>query len=111
MTTARWGVTETARTADELLAHSEWLHQLARALVGDAAAPDVVQDTFEVALTRPPKREGPLRPWLGGVARNLARMTTRGRIRRERREDRAVTKAAIGVGAPLAARPVARLAR
>jgi RNA polymerase sigma factor (sigma-70 family) len=75
-----------APTADELLAHTEWLTRLARALVGDAAAGDVVQDTYEVALAKPPRREGPLRPWLGGVARNVARMATRGRVRRERRE-------------------------
>ena len=75
-----------APSADELLAHTEWLTRLARALVGDAAADDVVQETYEVALTRPPKREGPVRPWLGGVARNVAKMATRGRLRREARE-------------------------
>ena len=78
-----------APTADELLAHTEWLTRLARALVGDSAAGDVVQETYEVALAKPPKHEGPIRPWLGGVARNIARMTTRGRVRRERREDAA----------------------
>src|SRR5690606_4370555 len=67
-------------------AHTEWLTRLARALVGDAAAGDVVQDTYEVALARPPKHDGPIRPWLGGVARNIARMATRSRVRREQRE-------------------------
>jgi len=80
-------------TSDELLAHSEWLHRLARALVGDAAAPDVVQDTYQIALTRPPRRDGALRPWLGGVARNVARMATRGRVRREQREQRVAIEA------------------
>jgi RNA polymerase sigma factor (sigma-70 family) len=75
-----------APTAEELLAHTEWLTRLARALVGDRAADDVVQETYEVALAKPPEREGPLRPWLGGVARNIARMAVRGRARRERRE-------------------------
>ncbi len=90
-------------SADELLAHGDWLLQLARALVGDAAAEDVVQQTYEVALAKPPNRDGPLRPWLGGVARNLARMTTRGRVRRERREQREVveeTTAALAVPTP-----------
>ncbi len=76
---------ESAPTAEELLAHTEWLTRLARALVGDAAD-DVVQDTYEAALANRTKREGPLRPWLGGVARNMARMAARGRVRRERRE-------------------------
>ncbi|MDB4954676.1 MAG: hypothetical protein JWO36_2245 [Myxococcales bacterium] len=77
---------DSAPTAEELLAHTEWLMRLARALVGDAAAGDVVQDTYEAALAKPSNREGPLRPWLGGVARNVARMAARGRMRRERRE-------------------------
>ncbi len=83
-----------APSTDQLLAHTDWLLALSRALVGDAAAADVVQQTYEVALTKPPKREGPVRPWLGGVARNLARMTVRGRTRQARREE-----AAIDVGA------------
>ena len=84
---ARWGcMASSAPTAEQLLAQTEWLTRLARALVGDAAADDVVQETYAVALAKPPKREGPLRPWLGGVARNVARMAARGRTRRERRE-------------------------
>lgn len=75
-----------APSADALLAHTDWLLQLARALVGDASADDVVQDTLEVALTRPPKKDGPIRPWLAGVARNLAKMSRRGGARREKRE-------------------------
>ncbi len=77
---------DSAPTAEELLAHTEWLTRLARALVGDATAGDVVQDTYEVALAGSSNRQGPLRPWLGGVARNVARMAARGRTRRERRE-------------------------
>lgn len=89
-----------APSPSELLAHSDWLHRLASALVGDAAADDVVQGTYEVALAQPPKREGPLRPWLGGVARNVARMAARGRIRRERREDAAASAVASEVPSP-----------
>jgi RNA polymerase sigma factor (sigma-70 family) len=75
-----------APSPEQLLAHAEWLARLACAFVGDAAALDVVQGTYEIALSNPPRREGPLRPWLGGVARNIARMTRRSRVRRERRE-------------------------
>ncbi|MBV8762687.1 MAG: sigma-70 family RNA polymerase sigma factor [Deltaproteobacteria bacterium] len=77
---------DSAPTAEDLLAHSEWLTRLARALVGDGDAGDVVQETYEVALGKGRGREGSLRPWLGGVARNVARMGVRGRVRRERRE-------------------------
>ena len=77
---------DSAPSAEELLQHTEWLTRLARALVGDAASGDVVQDTYEAVLTKTSSRRGPLRPWLGGVARNVARMTARGTSRRERRE-------------------------
>lgn len=77
---------DTAPTTEELLQHTEWLTRLARALVGDAASADVVQETYEAALAKSSTRKGPLRPWLGGVARNVARMAVRGRVRRERRE-------------------------
>ncbi|MEO8700671.1 MAG: sigma-70 family RNA polymerase sigma factor [Kofleriaceae bacterium] len=80
---------ESAPSADELLQHTDWLLQLARVLVGDANADDVVQETYEVAIAKPPKHAGPLRPWLGGVARNVARMATRGRVRRQHREEAA----------------------
>lgn len=78
--------TPAAPSPQQLLMHTEWLARLASALVGDAAALDIVQDTYEIALTKPPGREGPLRPWLGGVARNIAWVTKRSRLRRERRE-------------------------
>lgn len=79
-------IAPSAPSPEQLLAYTEWLARLARALVGDAAALDVVQDTYEIALSKPPRREGPLQPWLGGVARNIARMTRRSRARREHRE-------------------------
>ncbi|MDQ3299659.1 MAG: RNA polymerase sigma factor, partial [Myxococcota bacterium] len=84
-----------APSAEDLVAHTDWLMGLARALVGEAAAGDVVQETYVVALTKPPQRDGALRPWLGGVARNVARMATRGRVRRERREVAAVVAAEV----------------
>jgi RNA polymerase sigma-70 factor (ECF subfamily) len=82
-----------APTADELLEHADWLHRLARALVGDANADDIVQETFAAAVTKPPAEAGALRPWLGGVARNLAKMSLRGRKRRTAHEDRAAIEA------------------
>jgi RNA polymerase sigma-70 factor (ECF subfamily) len=90
-------------SADDLLAHTDWLQSLARALVGDAAD-DVVQETFEVALTRPPQKAGPLRPWLGGVARNIAKMRTRARVRREAREQAVPVTAEVPTPEELVAR-------
>ena len=76
-------------STEELLEHAEWLRRLALALVGDPDdASDLTQEAFEVALTRPPKHAGPLRPWLGGVVRNLARMRRRSAGRRRDREQR-----------------------
>lgn len=67
--------------------HAEWTRRLALALVGDPDdASDLTQDAFEVALTQPPAKAGPLRPWLGGVVRNLARMRRRSAGRRRARE-------------------------
>jgi RNA polymerase sigma-70 factor (ECF subfamily) len=77
-------------TPEELLAYADWVGRLARALVKSSAeAEDLAQDAFEVALTRSPRREGPLRPWLGGILRNLARKRARTSVRRARRETRA----------------------
>ncbi len=73
---------------EELLVHADWLRKLAYALVSDPDdAGDLVQDTMVAALSKPPSRPGPLRPWLAGVARNLARMQFRSTSRRSRRED------------------------
>ncbi|MCZ6596925.1 MAG: sigma-70 family RNA polymerase sigma factor, partial [Planctomycetota bacterium] len=70
-----------ART-DELLAEAGWIRSLARSLAGDSArAADLEQETWRVALERPPRvdrgsaghgRSG-LRGWLASVARSLAR--------------------------------------
>ncbi len=76
-----------AVSLEELLEHAEWIRRLALALVGDPDdASDLTQEAFEVALTRPPTKPGPLRPWLGGVVRNLARMRRRSAGRRRERE-------------------------
>ncbi|MEO6772689.1 MAG: sigma-70 family RNA polymerase sigma factor, partial [Kofleriaceae bacterium] len=77
---------ETADLA-ALLAHADWLRDLARKLVGGAAADDAVQDTFVAALRSPPDPELPARPWLARVLQNASRMAHRGASRRARRED------------------------
>src|SRR5439155_16466360 len=77
---------------DELLAHVDWMRRLARALVHDAAeAEDLAQEGVQAALARPPLADRPVRPWLAGVLRKLARLRARGRGRRVRREAAAET--------------------
>ncbi len=74
------------QSSSELLQHERYLRVLARRLVGDdAAADDLVQETWVVGLERAPDR-GALRPWLAGVVRNLARNRTRAEARRRVRE-------------------------
>jgi DNA-directed RNA polymerase specialized sigma24 family protein len=72
---------------EELLTHAAWLRRLARALAGEGpGAEDAVQDTYLAALTTPPARDRPLRPWLATVVRNFLRRQHRTQSRRERRE-------------------------
>ncbi|MFN0244905.1 MAG: sigma-70 family RNA polymerase sigma factor [Planctomycetota bacterium] len=72
---------------EELLAHASWLRRLAASLVRDnAAADDLVQDTWMAALEHPPHGDAPVRPWLARIARNLALNRRRGDARRADRE-------------------------
>jgi RNA polymerase sigma-70 factor (ECF subfamily) len=80
----------TPHSLPELLQHAQWTRQLARGLVGsDAAADDVLQDTWLAALRRPPDPGQPLRPWLATVVRNKVFNRSRERARRDAREARA----------------------
>ncbi len=81
------GSTTPGLDVGELLEHAEWLKRLAVHLVRDPDdADDLAQMAMEEALVSPPKQAGPLRPWLGGVVRNLARMHWRSTTRRRSRE-------------------------
>src|SRR4051812_39892834 len=80
----------TAISQGDILQHAAWVRRLALALVRNPDdADEVAQETWTAALSRPPREAGPLRPWLGGVARNLARMRARSSGRRARREESA----------------------
>ncbi|HTF90237.1 MAG TPA: sigma-70 family RNA polymerase sigma factor [Planctomycetota bacterium] len=74
-------------TIEELLEHSAWVRGLARQLVSDAAtADDTVQNAWVAALSKPPLRGVPVRPWLARVVHNAVRMGVRTEQRRTQRE-------------------------
>lgn len=74
-------------TPEALLAETDWMRRLARALVRDAdAADELVQETVLAALRAKPDLDRGLRPWLGRVLRNVARQRTRSSARRTARE-------------------------
>jgi RNA polymerase sigma factor (sigma-70 family) len=58
---------------DALLAHSGWVHALARSLVADSStADDVEQQAWLTALERPPSHDRNLRSWWAAVVRSAA---------------------------------------
>ena len=71
-----------------LTAQSTWLRRLAHHLVHDRAlADDAAQDVLVEAIARPPRQEGPERPWLVAVLRNVIRKHLRSARRRLAREE------------------------
>lgn len=78
----------------QLTAEMAWVRRLARALVRGHDAEDLAQDAWLVAAERPPAEDRPLRPWLGRMTVNLARMRGRSRQRREVRESKVPEPAA-----------------
>ena len=70
----------------QLSENRRWLRGLARSLVGENNADDLVQDVMEVALRKPPEVDRPIRPWLRRVLGNAARMGWRGGKRQQERD-------------------------
>lgn len=65
----------------------QWVHALARRLIGDEhLAADVAQETCVAALHSPPRETGHLRAWLATVMRNVLRQEHRSSARRRERE-------------------------
>jgi RNA polymerase sigma-70 factor (ECF subfamily) len=80
----------------ELEQHRALLLRLARELVrGEAAAEDLVQESFLRALERPPRSRAALRAWLAAVLRRLASNRGRSRRRADARERRAARPEAV----------------
>jgi len=70
--------------------HYAWLQRLAHRLLRDASlADDAVQDTWMVALEKPPGKGTPLRPWLAAVLRRRVLNTWRSSERRATHESAA----------------------
>jgi RNA polymerase sigma factor (sigma-70 family) len=77
---------------EDLLAHARWLRRLARHLGHPGHdVEDAVQETWLAALRAPPRRDGPIRPWLAEVLRNFVRTATRAGSARRKREVRAAS--------------------
>jgi RNA polymerase sigma-70 factor (ECF subfamily) len=74
-------------SVDQLAREHKWLRGVARTLVHDLDdAEDLVQEAWVAAWRSPPPGDRPLRAWLRGVVRNLARMKARSERRRQDRE-------------------------
>jgi RNA polymerase sigma-70 factor (ECF subfamily) len=69
---------------EALRANEAWLRPLVRALVDDATADDVLQDTWLQAWRNPPRSARAGRGWLATVATNFARSRRRDAVRRQR---------------------------
>lgn len=89
-------------TVECLLREGAALRALGRRLLDDAAADDLVQDTYVAAL-RGRAPQGAIGAWLGGIARRLALLQRRGEARRRAREvlaaQEAVAPAAVDAAA------------
>lgn len=85
--------------ADDIALHSAWMRRLARAVAGDAAADDVVQDAW-VKLDGRRERPG----YLAAIVRSLARRRQRAERRRARREQQSAPAEALPSAADVAAR-------
>jgi RNA polymerase sigma-70 factor (ECF subfamily) len=82
---------------ESLLEHDAFLRAMARRLLGDdAAADDIVQDAWVVALKSAKRPEEVRAGWLAGIVKNLVRRARRDHERRSRRERTAARRSAVG---------------
>lgn len=96
---------------EDLLAHTRWVEDLARRLVRDpAAANDLAQSAWAIALRDPDRPREGLRGWLGAVVRNLARERHRREAQRASVERRAARAEALPSAHDLVARAEAERA-
>lgn len=97
---------------ESLTSHGPALRALARRLVGEAAAEDLVQEAWLAALRRPPRDPGALRAWLLRVTARAAANHHRGIARRAAREHACARAEAVPAAAEVAGeRALARALR
>ena len=94
-------------TPELLLAHAPSLRALARGLLAEAAADDVLQETWLAALERPPRQREGLGAWLRSVLRNRARLWLRSEARRVERDRIAARPESVDAGSELVERRAA----
>lgn len=82
---------------EERVSEARWVRALAARLVGEAAADDLAQDAWVVALERGPREERAWPAWIAKVLRNLAGERKRSEEARRARE-RASAKAEAAQG-------------
>src|SRR5262245_41581465 len=87
-----------------LLAEDQWIRRLARRLAGDGqGSEDLVQDAWVAALDARDPRPRELRPWLGGILRNLWTDAKRANQARGAREQAAARDEALASTSELVA--------
>ncbi|MHC4952971.1 MAG: sigma-70 family RNA polymerase sigma factor [Planctomycetota bacterium] len=92
-------------TSEELVAHSRFVHALAKSLLFDQhEAADVAQDALVAALENGAAVRRSVRGWLAGVVRNRARETLRSGSRRIAREQKAARADRVPAAAEAAGR-------
>jgi RNA polymerase sigma factor (sigma-70 family) len=92
-------------TIETLLAHRAWVRGIARALVADESrVDDVEQETWLVAMDRPPSSVGAVRAWLRRVVRSRAVDAHRSESRRAAREHAAARPEGLPATADLVAK-------
>lgn len=94
---------------EALLAHRNFIRDLARRLVRDSAvAEDVEQDTWRYLIAHPPAIASSMRGWLATAVRNFARQHYRADRRRVAREVAAPTPSPVEAAADFLAREALR---
>ncbi len=81
---------ESKESMEEIVQHQAWLKRLARSVVSESDADDLVQEVYLKVAHKPPALRSSSKAWLASVLRNAARMRHRSDTRRKQRDSKAV---------------------